>query len=84
MSARKMFEELEMFPDRYTDTMWEDILEYSNKTKTMNVRFYLFNNFVEVRSEQGFATFIDMNLLKAINKQCEELEWNKWVYMKAV
>ena len=77
MSARKMFEELEMFPDRYTDTMWEDILEYSNKTKTMNVRFYLFNNFVEVRSEQGFATFIDMNLLKAINKQCEELEWNK-------
>lgn len=77
MSAKEQFEELEMFPDRYTDTMWEDILEYSNKTKTMNVRFYLFNNFVEVRSEQGFATFIDMNLLKAINKQCEELGWNK-------
>ena len=77
MSAKEQFEELEMFPDRYTDTMWEDILEYSNKTKTMNVRFYLFNNFVEVRSEQGFATFIDMNLLKAINKQIEELGWNK-------
>ena len=77
MSAKEQFEELEMFPDRYTDTMWEDILEYSNKTKTTNVRFYLFNNFVEVRSEQGFATFIDMNLLKAINKQVEELGWNK-------
>lgn len=77
MSAKEMFGELEMFSYRYTDTMWKDILEYSNKSKTMNVRFYLLNNFVEVRSEHGFATFINMNLLQAINKQIEELGWNK-------
>lgn len=76
MSAKEMFEEMDLFPYQYTDTMWEDVLEYSNKTKTINVKFYLFNRYVDVQSEHGFSIFIDMPLLKAINKQVEELGWN--------
>ena len=76
-TAREMFEELDLLPYKYTDTMWRDILEYSNKRKTTNVKFYLENKLLEVETERGFSYMIDMSLLKAINKQCEELEWLK-------
>ena len=76
-TAKEMFEELELYPYQYTDTVWEDILEYSNKSKTTYIKFYLINRLFEVKTEHGFSHIINIPLLEAINKQVEELEWKR-------
>lgn len=66
MSAKEMFEELDFKIDDIKSTY----LSYYNKKEDSYVYFDYIYKTVEVQFD------ITMNLLKAINKQVEELHWN--------
>ena len=76
MSAKDMFEELDMYPSEYNDNLFkEKIIEYSTKDKTKNVKFYLTSKCYEVKSEHGFSTLINIVLDNAIHQQIREFGW---------
>ena len=66
-SAREMFEELDFKIDDIKSTY----LSYYNKKEDRYIYFDYIYKTVEVQFD------ITMNLLKAINKQVEELGWNE-------
>ena len=61
----------ENFPDNEKERI--DVVFY---LKIKQIRVYYVENDEDV--------FIDMTLLKAINKQCEELGWLWWIYIKKI
>ena len=71
MSAKEMFEELGYEEIKEHSSMFA-IIVYSNGKD--NIYFDYDKKF----SKEGYGSFsfIDMELLKAINKQVEELGWN--------
>ena len=76
MTAREMFEAIGFVPFFKT----KDLIIYENfpdnKKERIDVIFYLKNKKIRAYYvENDEDVFIDMTLLKAINKQCEELGW---------
>ena len=70
-SAREMFEELG-FEHRKSDfsiTYYKEFRDYDDETYILDIDFRLF----EKKISSDFS--IDTRLLKAINKQIEELGW---------
>ena len=71
MSAREMFEELGYIGyEEHDDT--GDYIKYYNEEYD-NINFYCDSKTFSI----GEYCLCGMKLLKAINKQCEELGWNK-------
>ena len=72
-SAKEMFEELgfEYKKSDFSITYYKEFRDYDDECYILDINFRLF--------EQEISTdfSIDMRLLKAINKQVEELGWNK-------
>lgn len=72
-SAKEMFEELgfEYKKSDFSITYYKEFRDYDDECYILDIAFRLF--------EQEISTdfSIDMRLLKAINKQVEELGWNK-------
>jgi hypothetical protein len=69
--AREMFEELE-FEYKKSDfsiTYYKEFRDYDDESYTLDIDFRL----IEKKISSDF--YIDMPLLKAINKQVEELGW---------
>ena len=76
MTAREMFEAIGVVPFFKTN----DLIIYENfpdnEKERINVVFYLKIKQIRVYYvETDEDVFINMPLLKAINKQCEELGW---------
>ena len=76
MTAREMFEAIGFVPFCKT----KDLIIYENfpdnEKERINVVFYLKIKQIRVYYvETDEDVFINMPLLKAINKQCEELGW---------
>lgn len=69
MSAKEMFKELGYGKFTGTDTKWQDYIEYQNGSKY--IWFYFDTKTIEIRFD------FDVKILQAINKQVEELGWNK-------
>lgn len=71
MTAKEMFEELE-FECKKTDfsiTYYKEFRDYDDESYTLDIDFRLIE-------KKFFSDFdINMPLLKAINKQVEELGW---------
>ena len=76
-SAKEMFEELGY---EYNECYFEqklDEITYSKDGKyTPQIMFNLNHKVVEVYRQENKSSTFDMKLLKAINKQIEELGWN--------
>lgn len=72
MSAREMFEELgfEYKKSDFSISYYKEFRDYDDETYILDIDFRLF----EKKISNDFS--IDMPLLKAINKQVEELGWN--------
>ena len=79
MTAKKMFEKLgyECNEDNYFIIFQEN----NNKVVQYKIQFCKFEKCVElipqINGERHYFTRLDIKLLKAINKQVEELQWNK-------
>ena len=74
MSAKEMFEELgfEYSKNEFSIRYYKEFRDYDD-SYTLDIDFRLIE-------EKLFSDFeIDIRLLKAINKQVEELGWNKRV-----
>lgn len=76
MTAREMFKAIGFVP--FFET--KDLIIYEsfpdNKKERIDVIFYLKNKKIRAYYvENDEDVFIDMTLLKAINKQCEEFGW---------
>ena len=76
MEAKEMFEAIGFVPFFKT----KDLIIYENfpdnEKERINVVFYLKIKQIRVYYvENDEDVFVDMTLLKAINKQCEELGW---------
>ena len=82
MSAKEMFEELCFYEktnnktyliytmygkDKYTDENVETIITFKKKEKLVRIK----------KQNKSSAYNLDVQELQAINKQVEELEWNK-------
>lgn len=73
MKAREMFEELGFECDSYEFTIryYKEFRDYDDESYTLDIVFRLIE-------QKLFSDFdIDMKLLKAINKQIEELGWDE-------
>ena len=71
MIAREMFEELGFECDSYEFTIryYKEFRDYDDESYTLDIVFRLIE-------QKLFSDFdIDMKLLKAINKQIEEMGW---------
>lgn len=66
MTAKEMFEEL-----GYEEDFHIAYIKYHNSEEDKYIWFNKFSRTVEIEFD------IDMTLLKAINKQVEELGWNE-------
>ena len=75
MSAEEMFKEMNFYKERTKPSIIA--YEYHNIDKPWLDMYVTFmNKSVHVTNKSGcMAQAIDMKVLKAINKQCEELEW---------
>lgn len=84
MKAKEMFEELGY---KYkiidnTKNQCEDVILCSHKKQELTIQFNLFSKLVCFQIKNKFegydkvVMFITKELLKAINKQIEELGWN--------
>lgn len=74
MSAKEMFEKL-----GYKYTKYGDDIQYCKQFTYAGIRIY-FSNFreeIEISSDKNIIITIDKNELQAMNKQAEELGWNK-------
>lgn len=80
MNARKMFEELGYrYNECYFEGQLDEITYSKNGRWTPQIMFNLNHNVVKVYIQENKSSSFDMKLLKAINKQCEELGWNRGV-----
>ena len=80
MSARKMFEELGYeYNECYFEGQLDEITYSKSGRWTPQIMFNLNHNVVKVYRQENKSSSFDMKLLKAINKQCEELGWNRGV-----
>ena len=72
MKAKEMFEELgfEYKKSDFSISYYKEFRDYDDETYILDIDFRLF----EKKISNDFS--IDMPLLKAINKQVEELGWN--------
>ena len=73
MSAKEMFEELgfECSKNKFSIRYYKEFRDYDDDSYTLDIDFRLIE-------EKLFSDFgIDIRLLKAINKQVDELGWNK-------
>ena len=76
MSAKEMFEEL-----GYEEENDKNYIEYTKYMKNIKQYAYIYFDLEEkvilptMEYSSSYALEIDMNLLKAINKQIEELGW---------
>ena len=86
MSAKEMFEKMGWSYEYVKGDCSEDTIQCKDLTRTMlltcqndlknvlpNIRFNLISKCIVVYD----LMFINMNILNAINKQVEELGWNK-------
>lgn len=86
MSAKEMFEKMGWSYEYVKGDCSEDTIQCKDLTRTMlltcqndlknvlpNIQFNLISKCIVVYD----LMFINMNILNAINKQVEELEWNK-------
>lgn len=85
MSAKEMFEELG-YEYKYIDNKsinFEDVILYNHKELELAVQFNLFSKMVVYQTKNNMkeydkiAIFMTKEFIKAINKQVEELGWNK-------
>jgi len=78
MSAKEMFEELGY---EYNECYFEEKLDeiiYSKRGRwTPQIMFSLNHNVAKVFRQDNKSSSFDIKLLKAINKQIEELGWNE-------
>ena len=78
MSAKEMFEKL-----GYKEVNSQDKVAYFNKKDNVRIRFYELHNqygkSIQIEDDCHMSTFIGMKELQAINKQIEELGWDKEV-----
>ena len=80
-SAKEMFEELGYEYDYIQNKNSEDTITYHKDN--LHIQFNLISKLIVFQNDTsyiyyGIATFfINKDLLKAINKQIEELGWNK-------
>lgn len=80
-SAKEMFEELGYKYDYIQNKNSEDTITYHKDN--LHIQFNLISKLIVLQNDTsyiyyGTATFfINKDLLKAINKQIEELGWNK-------
>ena len=72
MTAKEMFEKLgfEYKKSDFSITYYKEFRDYDDETYILDIDFRLF----EKKISNDFS--IDMDLLKAINKQIEELGWD--------
>ena len=81
MSAKEMFEKLGYEQENwcFEDENTIDEIIYTRKDRfASNVTFRISNKCVKVhRKKERISAWCDMRLLQAINKQVEELGWNK-------
>lgn len=76
MSAKEQFEELG-YELVYTNSSGVKltIIEYYNNETTSSITFWTpINIDIDLENHE----YITAKLIQAINKQVEELEWNKW------
>ena len=71
MKAKEMFEELDYRIEICNDGIWYDNSDGENDGDAIN-----FNNDKYIQLIGDFE-IVELDLLKAINKQVEELGWNK-------
>ena len=85
MSAKEMFEELG-YKYKYIDNKsinCEDVILYNHKELELVIQFNLFSKTVVYQTKNNMkeydkiAIFMTKEFIKAINKQIEELGWNK-------
>lgn len=85
MSAKEMFKELG-YEYKYIDNKsinCEDVILYNHKELELVIQFNLFSKTVVYQTKNNMkeydkiAIFMTKEFIKAINKQCEELGWNK-------
>lgn len=74
MSAKEMFEEL-----GYKYVKLDDLFCYINKKDNVRIAFVNceYGKSIIIEDDCHMATYINKNELQAINKQVEELGWNK-------
>ena len=78
MSAKEMFEELGYeYNECYFATELDEILYSKSGRWTPQIMFSLNHKVAKVYRQENKSSSFDMKLLKAINKQCEELGWLK-------
>lgn len=75
MTAKEMFEKLG-YKEKYSVL---DKICYFNSKDNVRVRFYEtdYGNSIMIEDDCHMATFVSAKELQAINKQVEELDWNK-------
>lgn len=84
MSAKEMFEELGWSYDYVKGDCWEDTIQCKDLNKSLlatrptelktlqpDIQFNLMSKFIAINN----SIFINIDILKAINKQAEELGW---------
>lgn len=84
MTAKEMFEELgyEYKFINNTKEQCEDVIVYSHKNQPVIIQFNLWSKIVvyqiknTMKDYDKIAIFMTKELIKAINKQVEELGWN--------
>lgn len=78
MSAKEMFEELGYeYNECYFEGQLDEITYSKSGRWTPQIMFSLNHKTVKVYRQENKSSNFDMKLLKAINKQVEELGWNK-------
>ncbi len=84
MTAKEMFEKLGytyQYINNYKDNC-EDVILYTHEKSGVIIQFNLFSQVVVYQIDNKFkeykkiGLFITKELIQAINKQIEELEWN--------
>ena len=80
-SAKEMFEELGYIQENWcfdNENKIDEIVYLRAKRFSSNVTFLLDNKCFKIhRKNESKAGWCDIKLLKAINKQIEELGWNE-------
>lgn len=77
MTAKEMFEELGYeYNECYFEQELDEITYSKDGEYTPQIMFSLNHKVVKVYRQENKSSSFDMKLLKAINKQIEELGWN--------
>lgn len=78
MNAKEMFEELGYtYQESYFNYDLDEIIYHKKGKFTPQIKFSLNHKIIYVYRDEIKASSFDIKILKAINKQVEELGWNK-------